>query len=73
MHMGAEVYGIDILRVQEIRADERPMRIRGGPPHVLGLRTRVASSCPWPTLATAHITRIATLDEGERAHADPAR
>jgi purine-binding chemotaxis protein CheW len=35
--LGAEEYGIDILRVQEIRSYEKPTRIAGAPPHVLGV------------------------------------
>ena len=35
--LGAEEYGIDILRVQEIRSFEPPTRIAGAPAHVLGL------------------------------------
>lgn len=35
--LGAEEYGIDILRVQEIRSFEPPTRIAGAPPHLLGV------------------------------------
>jgi purine-binding chemotaxis protein CheW len=35
--LGAEEYGIDILRVQEIRSYEPPTRIANVPPHVLGV------------------------------------
>jgi purine-binding chemotaxis protein CheW len=35
--LGGEEYGIDILRVQEIRSYEKPTRIAGAPPHVLGV------------------------------------
>lgn len=35
--LGAEEYGIDILRVQEIRSYERPTRIAGAPPSVKGV------------------------------------
>lgn len=35
--LGAEEYGIDILRVQEIRSYEPPTRIAGAPSHVLGV------------------------------------
>ena len=35
--LGAEEYGIDILRVQEIRSYEAPTRIANAPPHVLGV------------------------------------
>lgn len=35
--LGAEEYGIDILRVQEIRSFEPPTRIAGAPSHVLGV------------------------------------
>lgn len=34
---GGVLCGIDILRVQEIRSCERPTRIAGAPPHVLGV------------------------------------
>ena len=36
--LGAEEYGIDILRVQEIRSFEVPTRIAGAPTHVLGVQ-----------------------------------
>jgi purine-binding chemotaxis protein CheW len=35
--LGSEEYGIDILRVQEIRSYERPTRIANVPAHVLGV------------------------------------
>jgi purine-binding chemotaxis protein CheW len=35
--LGAEEYGIDILRVQEIRSFEPPTRIAGAPAHLLGV------------------------------------
>lgn len=35
--LGAEEYGIDILRVQEIRSYEAPTRIANAPPHMLGV------------------------------------
>ena len=35
--LGAEEYGIDILRVQEIRSFEQPTRIANAPPHLLGV------------------------------------
>ncbi len=35
--MGAEEYGIDILRVQEIRGFEAATRMVNAPPHVLGV------------------------------------
>jgi purine-binding chemotaxis protein CheW len=35
--LGAEEYGIDILRVQEIRSFEKPTRIANAPPHILGV------------------------------------
>jgi purine-binding chemotaxis protein CheW len=35
--LGAEEYGIDILRVQEIRSFEQPTRIANAPSHVLGV------------------------------------
>lgn len=35
--LGEEEYGIDILRVQEIRSYEAPTRIAGAPPEVLGV------------------------------------
>lgn len=35
--LGAEEYGIDILRVQEIRSYENPTRIANAPPHMLGV------------------------------------
>lgn len=35
--LGAEEYGIDILRVQEIRSFETPTRIAHSPAHVLGV------------------------------------
>ena len=35
--LGAEEYGIDILRVQEIRSYENPTRIANAPPHILGV------------------------------------
>jgi purine-binding chemotaxis protein CheW len=35
--LGAEEYGIDILRVQEIRSYEPPTRIANAPDHVLGV------------------------------------
>ncbi len=37
LRLGAEEYGIDILRVQEIRSYEQPTRIAGAPAHVLGV------------------------------------
>jgi purine-binding chemotaxis protein CheW len=37
LRLGAEEYGIDILRVQEIRSYEQPTRMAGAPPHVLGV------------------------------------
>lgn len=37
LRLGVEEYGIDILRVQEIRSYESPTRIAGAPPHVLGV------------------------------------
>ena len=37
LRLGGEEYGIDILRVQEIRSYERSTRIAGAPPHVLGV------------------------------------
>jgi len=35
--LGGEEYGIDILRVQEIRSYERPTRIANAPHHILGV------------------------------------
>jgi purine-binding chemotaxis protein CheW len=35
--LGSEEYGIDILRVQEIRSFEQPTRIANTSPHVLGV------------------------------------
>lgn len=35
--LGTEEYGVDILRVQEIRSFERPTRIVNAPAHVLGV------------------------------------
>ena len=35
--LGAEEYGIDILRVQEIRSFERPTRMANAPEHILGV------------------------------------
>jgi purine-binding chemotaxis protein CheW len=35
--LGTEEYGIDILRVQEIRSFEQPTRIANAPAHVLGV------------------------------------
>ncbi len=35
--LGSEEYGIDILRVQEIRSFEQPTRIANAPSHVLGV------------------------------------
>ena len=35
--LGGEEYGIDILRVQEIRSFEKPTRIAQAPAHVLGV------------------------------------
>jgi purine-binding chemotaxis protein CheW len=35
--LGREEYGIDILRVQEIRSFEQPTRMVNAPPHVLGV------------------------------------
>lgn len=35
--LGSEEYGIDILRVQEIRSYEPPTRIANTPPHLLGV------------------------------------
>ena len=37
LRLGTEEYGIDILRVQEIRSFEQPTRIAGAPLHVLGV------------------------------------
>ncbi len=37
LRLGAEEYGIDILRVQEIRSYEAPTRIAGAPAHILGV------------------------------------
>lgn len=36
VRLGSEHYGIDILRVQEIRAFARPSALAGSPPNVLG-------------------------------------
>jgi purine-binding chemotaxis protein CheW len=35
--LGAEEYGIDILRVQEIRSFEQPTRMANAPTHILGV------------------------------------
>ncbi len=35
--LGAEEYGIDILRVQEIRGHEPPTRVAGAPPFIKGV------------------------------------
>ena len=35
--LGAEEYGIDILRVQEIRGYENPTRIANAPPFITGV------------------------------------
>ncbi len=35
--LGGEEYGIDILRVQEIRSYEKPTRIANAPHHILGV------------------------------------
>ena len=35
--LGAEEYGIDILRVQEIRSYEQPTRIANAPPFIKGV------------------------------------
>ena len=35
--VGGEEYGIDILKVQEIRSHEPATRIAGAPPHVVGV------------------------------------
>ncbi|OOV08895.1 chemotaxis protein CheW [Rhodoferax fermentans] len=35
--LGEEEYGIDILRVQEIRSFERPTRMANAPEHILGV------------------------------------
>ncbi|MES2956858.1 MAG: chemotaxis protein CheW [Pseudomonadota bacterium] len=35
--LGAEEYGIDILKVQEIRSYEAPTRLAGAPPFVMGV------------------------------------
>jgi purine-binding chemotaxis protein CheW len=35
--LGAEEYGIDILRVQEIRSYEEPTRLAGAPPFIKGV------------------------------------
>jgi len=35
--LGAEEYGIDILRVQEIRSFEHPTRMANAPEHILGV------------------------------------
>ena len=37
MRVGAEEYGIDILRVQEIRSYEEPTRIANAPPFIKGV------------------------------------
>lgn len=37
LRLGAEEYGINILRVQEIRSFEQPTRIANAPPHILGV------------------------------------
>jgi purine-binding chemotaxis protein CheW len=37
LRLGAEEYGIDILKVQEIRSFEQPTRIANAPPHILGV------------------------------------
>ncbi|MDN3920762.1 chemotaxis protein CheW [Roseateles violae] len=36
-HLGAEEYGIDILKVQEIRGYEAPTRIANAPAYILGV------------------------------------
>jgi len=37
LRLGGEEYGIDILRVQEIRSFEAPTRIANAPAHILGV------------------------------------
>jgi len=41
--LGEEEYGIDILRVQEIRSFERPTRMANAPEHILGVVSEVAA------------------------------
>lgn len=36
-HMGTEAYGVDILKVQEIRSFEPPTRMANAPAHILGV------------------------------------
>jgi purine-binding chemotaxis protein CheW len=49
--LGREEYGIDILRVQEIRSFEVPTRIAGAPQCVLGVSTCGEAWFPWSTCA----------------------
>jgi purine-binding chemotaxis protein CheW len=49
--LGAEGYGIDILRVQEIRSYEEPTRIANAPAFIKGVRgdlPSARSNRPWP-------------------------
>lgn len=48
-----EEYGIDILRVQEIRSYEAPTRVANAPAFIKALSTCAASSCPSWTCAFA--------------------
>ena len=79
--LGTEEYGIDILRVQEIRGFEQPTRLAGAPESMCGVlnlagghRTHRRPSDPLRdprvpafngTIDAGHITGIATLRQGE--------
>jgi purine-binding chemotaxis protein CheW len=73
--LGEEEYGIDILRVQEIRSFEPPTRIAGAPPHLLGVTNlrgvivpiadlRVKLGCPSAEFGA--FTVVVVLNIGQR-------
>ena len=73
--LGEEEYGIDILRVQEIRSFEPPTRIAGAPPHLLGVTNlrgvivpiadlRVKLGCP--SAEFGPFTVVVVLNIGQR-------
>ena len=51
--LGQEEYGIDILKVQEIRSYEAPTRIANAPPFLKGVVNCAASSCRSWTCASS--------------------
>ena len=76
-HLGAEEYGIDILRVQAIRGYEPPTRIASAPPFIKGvlnlrdvielIEDQIKPSPPFGAIVDAdHIVGIGAIRQGER-------